>query len=117
MSEIDMITRYAQIHIKKALTLLPRCLGLSEYLSDILLSNASALIGEARTIPATVAIPLMTSRRDTKSSSFFFSFKVVATSTLLLVDKGLHVKAFEQNIPARVMIVLSRSFIIRIELL
>jgi len=103
-------------YISRKLTLLPRCLGLSEYLSDILLSNASALFGEARTIPATVATPLMSApRRDMISSSFFFSFKVVATSTLLPVDGELHVNAtVEQDIPARVMIVLSRSFIIRV---
>ena len=44
---------------------------------------------------------------------FFFSFKDVAT--LLLLDRGLHVNAtVEQDIPDRVMIVLRRSFIVRV---
>ena len=102
--------------ISRKLTLLPRCLGLSEYLSDILLSNASALFGEARTIAVAAAAPLISASLRVVciriSLPFFFSFKDVA-ATLLLVDRGLlHVNAIvEQDIPARVMIVLSRSFI------
>ena len=46
------------------------------------------------------------------SLSFSFSFKFKDVTTLLLLDRGLHVNAtVEQDIPARVMIVLSRSFI------
>jgi len=111
--KIDICLQDMHKYLSRKLTLLPRCLGLSEYLSDILLSNASALFGEARTIPATVAAPLMSAcRRDMISSSFFFSFKFKDVTTLLLLDRGLHVNAtVEQDIPARVMIVLSRSFI------
>ena len=100
-------------YISRKLTLLPRCLGLSEYLSDILLSNASALFGERRTIPAAAATPLMSASLRVISLSFFFSLKDVAT--LPPADGELHVNAtVEQDIPARVMIVLSRSFIRKI---
>lgn len=100
--KIDICLQDMHKYISRKLTLLPRCLGLSEYLSDILLSNASALFG-ARTIPATVAAPLMiASRRDMISSSFFFSLKFKDVTTFLLLDRGLlHVNAtVEQDIPA-----------------
>ena len=102
-------------YISRKLTLLPRCLGLSEYLSDILLSNASALFGERRTIPAAAATPLMSASLRVISLSFSFSFEFKEVVTLPPADGELHVNAtVEQDIPARVMIVLSRSFIIRV---